>query len=244
MKLVGITGGIACGKTTLTTYLKDYQSNEFIVEVIDSDDIAHEALLEGTKPYKTITEYFKKNNIGDIYQEDGKTIDRKKLSSFVFKDRNIRHMINNATHFYIFQSIVKKLVTVYYQSLFRKKQTICFVELPLLFETKIFKYIVSTIVCISTSSDNQLRWLMERNNFSEEEALQRIKAQWPIKEKEKRSDFVISNDKDKESLRLRTFEMIEFCGKNTNPIEFKLILLFGIIVIFSLIFFAILALFL
>ena len=143
-------------------------------------------------------------------------------------------MINQATHIEIFKEIMKRIFREYIKSLWSRKGTVCFVELPLLFETKVFAYIVSTIVCITTTPDNQLKWLMGRNHYTEEEALQRIKAQIPVKEKARRSHFVIENVKDREYLKQQTIEMVEYCRNNTRI--FGMTVLLSVIALITLIF--------
>ena len=141
-------------------------------------------------------------------------------------------MINSATHMEIFKEIMFRIFKEFFKSMTRiGKETLCFVELPLLFETKVFKYIVSTIVCIKTSDERQLQWLMSRNGYSEEEALQRIKSQLPVEEKARRSHFVIDNCKDKTYLKEETFKVVDRCAKHASTFGLKFFLItIGIII--------------
>ncbi|KAG2392325.1 hypothetical protein C9374_012577 [Naegleria lovaniensis] len=251
MKLVGITGGIACGKTTLTNYLKEYgntHSSQLNLVIIDSDEIAHTIYSPGSSCYNKVKKFFETyidpqtGEHVNIFSEDGIGIDRPKLSAAVFKDVKVRKMINAATHMEIFKEIMKRIFIAFAKSILvtPQKTTICFVELPLLFETKIFQYIVSTIVCIKTTPERQLQWLMHRNHYTEEEAQQRISSQIPVEEKAQRSDFVIDNSRDREYLKIQTFDMVDYCGKHTSTFGLKtfvaLVALIFIIVIVGMIF--------
>lgn len=142
-------------------------------------------------------------------------------------------MINEATHLEIFKEIMKRIFIEFLKSLFvtPRTTTICFVELPLLFETKIFQYIVSTIVCIKTTPERQLQWLMARNHYTEEEAQQRISSQLPVEEKARRSNFVIDNSRDRDYLKIQTFEMVEYCAKNTTTFGLKTFVAFMVLIL-------------
>lgn len=168
--LIGITGGIACGKSILSEYLisKDYK-------VFDCDNYTHYLLSMDeviTKLVKTFGDEILENNI----------ISRKKLGSIVFSDDEKRHKLEQIIHPYVINKI-------------KSLTGLVFVEVPLLFEANL-KSLFYKVICVSTTPELQTSRLMERNNLSIEEATKRISLQMSLKEKENKSDYIINNTTD------------------------------------------------
>lgn len=185
-KIIGITGGIATGKSTLTNFIRSrgYQ-------VIDADDISKELMEKGKESYKRTVEYFGK----EILREDGQ-IDRKALGEMVFSKPLLLKALNDITHPLIFKEIKRQIS--------RSRSGIIFLDIPLLFEEyeNILKAGIyfDEIWLVYAPRDLQIARLMERNDLSKEEAIRRIDAQLPIDEKRKRASRTIQNIKSIEEL--------------------------------------------
>lgn len=205
---VGLTGSISCGKSTVCKILEKQGCI-----IVDADKIAKKALEPGQSPYETIKTYFEKeyHDKVNILNTD-KTINRDLLGSITFKDPKVRSKVNDATHRWIFWEISKEL---YNQWSFWSNDKIVILDAPLLFETKIFTYFTKCNIVVTTSDEKQLEWLMKRNNFSEEEAKNRINSQMPQSEKIKLADYIIKNDSDLENLEKQTIEILNMIKGKT-----------------------------
>ena len=187
-KVIGLTGGIASGKTTVSNILigKGY-------DIIDADLIAREVVEVGTSAYYKIVESFGH----EILLKD-KTINRKSLGKIIFNDEKSREILNNITHPFIFESIKIKLLERC------EEGKIIFLDIPLLFEQydlwKEFGIEFDEIVLVYLNNEDQIERLKKRDNISEEEALVKIKSQLPIDEKLKRASKTIDNSGDVQQL--------------------------------------------
>ncbi len=128
-------------------------------------------------------------------------VDRRALGEKIFSDKNAKKELED----YIHPKIKQELQEIFKQ----KNEKVIFVSVPLLFETD-FYLLFDKILFIEADDSIRLKRLMQRNNFSEEEALKRMHAQLPQKEKIKKSDFIISNNSTKNELEK---EVLVFIGK-------------------------------
>lgn len=191
LRLIGLTGGIATGKSTVSNMLieKGYA-------VIDSDKISRE-VVEPQKPaYNKITQEFGKS----IINED-KTINRKALGKLIFNDDQARKKLNSIIHPYILNQTLKIIGDL------SKSNDIIFLDIPLLFEEyQLFtEYGIEfdEIWLIYTTKNTQIKRLMDRDKISKEEALKKIAAQIDINEKKTRSSKIIDNGGDLRELKLK-----------------------------------------
>lgn len=188
-KLIGITGGIASGKTTVKNILID---KDYIV--IDSDIIARDVVKINKPAYQKVIEYF-----GDDILYDDNTIDRKKLSDIVFNDANERKILEGILYPYIFKEILAQIHNKCVNDM-----DIIFVDIPLLFEN--IKSIVNSgisfdqIWLVYCDRKTQLERLLSRDNISLENANLRLNAQIDIEEKRKMADVIIENMTTKDFL--------------------------------------------
>lgn len=193
---IGLTGGIATGKSTVGRILRQKG-----IIVISSDELAHQAMLPGSATYQLIVAEFSPK----ILTSDGE-INRRLLGEIVFKDEAARKKLEQIVHPFVINGIRKSLE-------FYSKQgvRIVVVEIPLLFEVGLTD-LFDQIWVVSSTFESQLQRIHERDGLTEEEAKKRIAAQLPLKEKEKRADVVIKNDSNLDSLEkqvvalLRTLE--------------------------------------
>ncbi len=175
--VLGLTGGIASGKSTADSFFLKRN-----LPVIDSDVIAHDILNIGQLGYKKVISYFGQ----DILNSD-RTLNRKKLGQIVFNDQSKLNVLNQITHPLIFSEIEDKIT----QNKLLKKPVVI-VDAPLLFETKVKDYCDKTLL-IAVPEELQLQRLMTRDHLNKTEALNRIKTQMPLSQKEKLADYVITN---------------------------------------------------
>lgn len=175
--VIGITGSIASGKTTVTNYLE-----ELGYEVVDADVIVKEEKQNKGKMYYKLVERFS----NEILDEQN-NIDDKLLSKLVFNNKETKKEINAIIH-----PIVKDIITKKIQS---SNKRIIFISVPLLFEAK-YEDICDEIICINVDYETQINRLTKRNNISIDDAKNRIASQMPLKEKCQKSNHIIDNSKD------------------------------------------------
>ncbi len=181
MKVIGLTGGIGTGKTTVSNYLieKGYS-------LIDADKMARELMNGQTEVSRQVIHQVAEAFGEDILQEDGLP-DRKKLGSIVFGDEGAKKLLEEITHSRIFSLI--------HQSIEEGKlrgSEVLFLDAPLLFETNLDHYTDETWL-LDLEDELRIPRIMERDGLSTEEILQRINHQMSSEEKRKRASVVIDN---------------------------------------------------
>ncbi|MDD5496855.1 MAG: dephospho-CoA kinase [Atribacterota bacterium] len=179
MLIVGLTGGIVSGKTTIA---KMFQ--ELGAQVIDADEIARKVVRPGEKAWQGIVEYF-----GPEILRDDLEINRKKLADIVFSNKEKLAVLNSITHPEIILMLKKQINQLKNKY---QKNIICIVEAPLLFEAHL-EDMMDKIIVVYLNREEQLKRLLLRNNLTREEAIQRIESQMPLEEKLSRADYVIDN---------------------------------------------------
>lgn len=179
MFLIGLTGSIGTGKTTVSNYLK--QKN---IPLIDSDQIARDVVEPNSKCWKLIRKNFGSESINS----DGQ-INRPYLAQIIFNDPEKRRLLNSITHPEIQKRTLFKII--YYYLTFC---TFIVLDIPLLFEASVFTRYMSYIIVVKCDSEEQLRRIKERNHYTDEEAKSRILSQMPIEEKCRLANFIIDNN--------------------------------------------------
>ncbi|MEA3422915.1 MAG: dephospho-CoA kinase [Bacillota bacterium] len=192
-KIIGLTGNIASGKSTVSKYLieKGYK-------VIDADLVAREIVEVGSKGLILVVENFGK----EILNEDG-SLNRKKLGSIVFSDENKLSELNNLLHPLIRNEILNKIRNSIEQ--------IVFIDAALLYETDLDK-IVDEVWCVALDDDIQLDRLMKRDDIDKSNALNRINSQGSYESKIKKADIVIMNNSETEDLYNEINEILNVMG--------------------------------
>lgn len=185
LKLIGLTGGIASGKSTVASLLRDAG-----MPVIDADRIAREVVEPGRPAHEAVVREF-----GNTILNDDGTIRRDRLAAIVFSDPEKRGRLEALTHPYIFRAIADEVRRLH-RELHPKFVVI---DAALLFESRL-NLSMDQVILVKASPEIQLRRLMDRDGFSETEAKQRIDSQMAIEEKERLSDFVIENEGSLEEL--------------------------------------------
>lgn len=189
---IGLTGGIASGKSTVSTMLK-----EFGFEIIDADQIAKDVVQVGEKAYDKIIDNFGK----EILQED-QTINRAKLGEIIFNNSEKRQLLNQIVH-----PAVRERMLVEKERLLTDERNSVILDIPLLFESKL-THLVDRTILVYVDEEVQLKRLMIRNQFNEQEAHARISSQMPLIEKVALADAVLTNNGTIEELREQIIELL------------------------------------
>ena len=194
--VIGLTGGIGTGKSTVSQILKDRGFS-----VIDLDVISHEVI-----EFSSVVEKIVQNFGREVLDEDEAgncTISREKLGKIVFADKEKRLALNSIMHPEILKVMHKKILECK-----SEKNKIIFVEVQLLFEVqweKEFDY----ILLVAAKRDMQVRRVLERDKRSEEEAWNIINSQMSLDEKREKSDFVIENDGNMDDLNKKVDKFLK-----------------------------------
>ncbi len=176
--IIGLTGGIASGKSTVSNM---FAKRGFTI--VDADLAARVAVQPGEEAYEQIVKQFGR----EILLEDG-TINRPELGSIIFNDEQKRKLLNQIVH----PATRQKMFAWKDEAIDKGKQTIIY-DIPLLYESNLTHLVEKTIV-VYVDEETQLRRLMERNDLSEKEARARIDSQLPLREKVNLADAVIDNN--------------------------------------------------
>ena len=178
--IVGLTGGIVGGKSTVASMFKDLGA-----KIIDADKLGHSVILPNKPAWKKIVKIFGK----DIIQND-MTIDREKLGKIVFANQSLLKKLNKITHPEITKMIKKEIDSVKNKT--HNQEKVLIVDAALIYEAKIDRF-MDKIIVVYIDKDEQIKRLIKRNNLSKDEALQRVRSQIPMEEKAKIADYVIDN---------------------------------------------------
>jgi dephospho-CoA kinase len=192
MFIVGLTGGIASGKSIVARVFKDLGAH-----VIDADRIVHELLEPEQQACQEVRDHFGK----DILLPNG-GIDRRKLGEIVFNNPEKRAWLNNCLHPKVFNAY-----TVQVQHLHsRQPDSIVVLDAALLIETGYHRN-MDRIVVVYADREQQITRLSLRDKFTREQALARITSQMPLAEKRAHADYVINNTGTREDTEVQAREV-------------------------------------
>lgn len=192
MYLVGLTGGIGSGKSTVAQRMVHRGA-----ELIDADLIAREVVLPGTPAYRKIVEHFG----ADVLDEDG-FIDRPALGRVVFADPEKRTLLNELTHPPVVHAIAEQL------ELLQAFDGVVVLDVPLLVEAGVDRG-YEAVVVVATQPETQVRRLVEQRGMAEDDARPRIAAQAPLEDKLAIATHVVWNEGSVEELMLETDRLME-----------------------------------
>ena len=191
MKVIGLTGGIASGKSTACEYLKTLGA-----VVVDADGISRNCTRKGNPGFDAVVEHFGSG----ILAENGE-IDRKALGAIVFSDEDKRRELNDLLHPIIIQMSRDEIVA------HRKNgEQVCILDVPLLFETGMDRLCDETWL-IYVPVEEQVKRLFERDGIGREAALARIASQMSLEEKLKKADISIDSSGTIEETREKLLEL-------------------------------------
>ncbi|MCM3599273.1 dephospho-CoA kinase [Robertmurraya korlensis] len=198
--VVGLTGGIASGKSTVANMFK-----EMGIEVIDADVEARKAVEIGEEAYEQIVTYF-----GEGILNADHTINRSSLGEIIFNDSVKRQKLNEIVH-----PDVRSRMNEKKEAAVLRGDQIVVLDIPLLFESGL-KHMVNVVLLVYVEKDVQLQRLMDRNLLTKEEALARIQSQMPIEDKRKLADKVLNNNGSIEDTKKQLIELLADWKTITN----------------------------
>lgn len=190
MLVIGLTGGIASGKSTISNYLRKLGA-----VIIDADELAREVVKPHSPAWWEIKEQF-----GDEVIDGQGRIDRKTLGSIVFHSPGDREKLNGIIHPRVIEA-TEKIINEHKE---KGEAPLVVVDAPLLLEVGM-DGLVDEVWVAAVPAKVQIERLMKRDNISREEALVRLKTQMPLEEKLRRADRVIDNSGDAEKTREQVF---------------------------------------
>ncbi|MDS1030752.1 dephospho-CoA kinase [Bacillota bacterium LX-D] len=179
MLVIGLTGGIASGKSTVAKKLESLGA-----KLTDADQISREIVRKGQPAWQEIIRYFGEN----ILLDSGE-INRKALANIIFSDLEARAFLNSITHYRIKQ-IAREQIDTYRRE---KKVKLIVLDAALLIETGLNQE-VEQIWLAACSQETQIKRLMARDNLNYGQAIARIKSQMPLKEKLDYADIIINTE--------------------------------------------------
>ncbi|XP_078168876.1 dephospho-CoA kinase family [Carex rostrata] len=202
MRIVGLTGGISSGKSTISNLFKSHG-----IPVVDADIVARNVVLKGTGGWKKI----KKEFGDDILLESG-DIDRARLGQIVFSDPEKRQLLNRLLAPHISNSLMWEVIKLWF-----KGCRVIILDIPLLFETKMNLW-TKPVIVVWVDPETQIQRLIARDGISEEQARNRIEAQMPLDLKREKADLVIDNSGSLEETKVQ-FEQV--LSRVKSPLSLK-----------------------
>ncbi len=181
MKKIGLTGGIASGKSTISRIF-----GEMGAKIIDADLLAREALMPGTEAYLATVKLFGRR----ILSSDGH-IDRKALGNIVFRDRDKRSVLEGVVHPEIFRREAEAVSGI----MANEPDALVIFDAALLIESGAWRRMDGLIV-VWCRKETQVERLVKNCRLTQEEAVLRVEAQMPLDEKKKYASWIIDNDGD------------------------------------------------
>lgn len=186
--LIGLTGGIASGKSTVSKLLVSQGAI-----LVDADQVARLVVEPGQPAYEKIIALF-----GQAILDTDKTLNRQALGQIVFSNKEKLKQLESITH----PAIRQYMLNQFEELKQNYPQSIIIADIPLLFETK-QEHLYDGILVVYVDSSTQIKRLMLRNNLTEEEARQRISLQMSLDEKKSKATWVIDNNGTLEQTKLQ-----------------------------------------
>ena len=183
-RIIGITGGIASGKSTVTEFLRQQG-----YQVIDADQVVHELQEPGGSLYQALL-----SALGSAILQENGHLDRPKLGAMIFGNPELLAQSSQIQNQIIREELARR------RELLAETEDIFFMDIPLLFELS-YENWFDQIWLVDVMEETQLSRLMSRNALSQEEAEKRIAAQLSLREKRKRADVLIDNNDSLEETR-------------------------------------------
>jgi len=194
VQVIGLTGGIATGKSTVSALLEKAGA-----VIIDADRIARQVVKKGLPAYREIIENFGES----ILLPDGE-INRSALGDIIFNDPQKKQLLNRIVHPHVRKEQNRQLKNI------EKKDpgAIVILDIPLLIETQTYRDL-SEVIVVYAPEHIQMKRLMQRDDISKADALTRIRSQMPIEEKKDKATIVIDNSGTRENTRKQTLKLFQ-----------------------------------
>ena len=195
MILVGLTGGVATGKSTVAKMFKRCGA-----VVIDADQLAHDVVKPGKPAWLEIVKTF-----GRAVLNPDRTLNRRELGAVVFGSRTKLRQLEQIIH----PRVAREQARLTKQAARKDPHAVVIYDVPLLFEAGIDKRVDHTIV-VTANRETQIARLKKRNGLSRAEAIRRIRSQMPLAKKIQRADHVLNGTLSRPSLRQQVSLLLKY----------------------------------
>uniref|UniRef100_A0A0A9Y3C7 Dephospho-CoA kinase domain-containing protein n=1 Tax=Lygus hesperus TaxID=30085 RepID=A0A0A9Y3C7_LYGHE len=212
MFLVGLTGGIGTGKSSVAKMLEARN-----IPVVDADFFARKVVEPGKPAWRKIKFHFGE----EVFKEHGE-IDRQRLGQIVFEDVEKRRKLNHIVHPEIYKEIFWVVCGYFF-----KGYSFVVLDLPLLFEHGAVNCYMHKIIVVTCDKEQQIQRVMARDNADENYAKARISSQWPIEEKAKRANFVVDNSGSLEETEEQVEKMVRILRDDKFHIRLRAFIALG-----------------
>ena len=200
MLLVGLTGGVATGKSTVATIFKQCGA-----VVIDADELARDVVKPGKAAWREIVNVF-----GTIVLNPDRTLNRRALGAIVFNNRSKLRRLERILH----PRVEREQARLTRQAARKNPDAIAIYDVPLLFEAGVDKR-VDKIIVVTADRETQIARLKKRNGLSRAEAIRRISSQMPLAKKIQRADHVLNGTLSRPSLRRQVGQLFQHLHRLT-----------------------------
>jgi dephospho-CoA kinase len=221
MILIGLTGGIGCGKSTVSHLLTDGASSgpapSRRVVTIDADAIVHELQKPNTSCIRAIQKEFPTAVNGEG------VLDREVLGNIIFNDVAARRRLGSIMNRRVMWVIIVRLLQAWWRC---KRDQLVVLDVPLLFETGMDKLVTATVV-VSSTRELQISRQMSRNGITEAAAVLKINAQMPMEARERRAQYIIRNTGSLTELEGAVEEAMVWVHRNVSCWKLPYIVLLG-----------------
>jgi dephospho-CoA kinase len=194
VQVIGLTGGIATGKSTVSAILQNAGA-----VIIDADQIARKVIKKNLPAYRQIVDTF-----GESVLLPDREINRTALGNLIFNDPRKKQLLNTIVHPHVRKETNRQLKQIEKND----PDALVILDIPLLFESGMHKDL-SEVIVVYAPEHIQIKRLMERDHILQEDALARIRSQMPIEEKKGRATTVIDNSGTLEHTRKQTLEIFQ-----------------------------------
>ena len=194
MQVIGLTGGIATGKSTVSAILKNAGA-----VIIDADRIARRVVKKNLPAYRQILAHFGES----VLLPDGE-INRAALADLIFNDSRKKQLLNSIVHPHVRKETDRQLRHIAKKN----PNALVILDIPLLLEAGMRKDL-SEVIVVYAPEHIQIKRLMERDHISQEDALARIRSQMPIEKKKSLATMVIDNSGPIEDTRKQTLAILQ-----------------------------------
>lgn len=177
LQLIGLTGGIGSGKSTITNWFKQKG-----IPVMDADAIAHSLVYPGSPAWQAILVQF-----GQSILNPNHSLNRQKLASLVFSSPKAKKQLEHILHPLIQQEMLRQAIL-----LKQKGHSIILYSAPLIFEANL-QHLFDAVILVTCTTKQQIERICKRDGLSQQEAIARIESQMPLSEKKKHTPYQIDN---------------------------------------------------
>ncbi len=200
MTLIGLTGGMASGKTFVGSILVESGAH-----LIDADELAHQIVMPDTPGWEEVIEIF-----GIEILDQNRVLDRTKLAEIAFHNPHMLEQLCEIIHPKVLSVITEQVQSIKTSD----ENALVVVNVPLLIEVGWYEW-CDVVILVTLPFNLQIERLMNRNNLSQQEAEERISTQMPLTEKEEYADYIIDNSTTRDNTRRQALKILADIKKQT-----------------------------